>query len=58
VTPEISANLSLWLNGAGNVVPLSGPTANANGSATWKVRDANAATISIQSYLRLKVVAP
>ncbi|HZJ15342.1 MAG TPA: lamin tail domain-containing protein, partial [Chthoniobacteraceae bacterium] len=58
VTPEISADLSSWLSGAGNVVPLSGPVANANGSASWKARDANTATTSIQRYLRLKVVAP
>jgi hypothetical protein len=58
VTPEISADLSSWLSGGANVVTLSGPVANANGSVTWKVRDATAAPLSSKRYLRLKVVTP
>ena len=58
VSPEISANLTSWLTGSGNIVTVSGPVANPNGSSTWKVRDANAVPLSSKSYLRLKVVGP
>jgi hypothetical protein len=58
VVPEVSGDLATWASGAGNVVVVSGPTANANGSVTWKVRDATPTTSAVQRYIHLKATGP
>ena len=57
-TPEITDNLATWVNGAANIVSMSGPVSSPNGAATWKVRDVNAVTGSTQRQFHLKMTGP
>ena len=57
-TPEISSDLATWLNGAANIVTLTGPASSPNGAITWKVRDINASTVPGQRHFHLKMTGP
>ena len=57
-TPEITSNLVNWLNGAANIVLVSGPISTPNGFNLWKVRDANAITEPGQRQFHLKMTGP
>ena len=58
VVAEVSGNLSTWSSSGANVILVSGPTTNPNGSVTRKVRDATATTAAAQRYIRLKSTGP
>ena len=58
VTPEITSDLVTWLNGAANIVTVSGPTTSPNGSVTWKVRDINPFTTPGRRQFHLKMTGP
>jgi hypothetical protein len=58
VVPEVSGDLGTWVNGVGNVIVVSGPNANVNGSITWKVRDATPTTSANKRYIHLKATSP
>ena len=58
VVPEITGDLVNWLNGASNIVAVSGPTANPNGSVTSKVRDINQSPQSNRRQFHLKITGP
>ena len=58
VTPEITGNLATWVNGAANIVTMSGPVSSPNGTVTWKVRDVTAADGVGQRQFHLKMTGP
>jgi hypothetical protein len=58
VVPEVSGDLATWASGAGNVIVVSGPTTNVNGSVSWKVRDVTPTTSAVQRYIHLKATGP
>ena len=58
VFAEVSGNLANWFSDAGNVINVSGPTTNTNGSVTRKVRDATPTTGASKRYIRLKSTGP
>ena len=58
VTPQSSGDVVNWFSGAGQIVPISGPIDNGDGSSTWKVRDAGAYDALKRRFVRLLITTP
>ena len=56
--PEISSDLVVWSNGAANIVTMTGPVTNPNGSVSWKVRDLSVPPPSGLRHFHLKMTGP
>ena len=58
ISPQVSGDLSSWLTGSGNVVPVFGPLTNVDGSVSWKVRDAVPFSVAPRRFIRLQYSIP
>jgi hypothetical protein len=58
VSPQVSGDLSSWVTGSGNVVPVFGPLTNVDGSVSWKVRDSVPFSVAPRRFIRLHYSIP